>query len=333
MNDKQTNSDATIIPFIGSNYWPWLDSVQNSMLTKGYDSLLDEHCQQILKEYPDLNSVQKAKLARFEQGQLKQDALDKEYISMIEQVVVNNNTLVGMIQKSLGPQVETVRNITNAKLLLEKLKQLHASDTMEAQGRLNRRYHDLKYDSLKGPVVFFNDLMRVRYQMTLSGSQVISETQLCLDFLAKLPQEERFDSFIRFTKKQYPKASTDKKATAGEIMSCANVLRDLCEEYPLWNAKSISLSNETSAESTAMSVTVKKRKRQTGKSGLSDKAKKRKCINCGMTGHSVERCFFDGGGAEKDRPKWWLDQHRNGTAPSKVYSKSKRDKSDTDSDE
>ncbi|KAI3637331.1 hypothetical protein MIR68_004656 [Amoeboaphelidium protococcarum] len=89
------------------NYWPWLDSVQNAMLTKGYDSLLDEHCQQILNEYTDLNSVQKAKLMRYEQVQLKKDALDKYYISMIGQVAVNNNKLVGMIQSPLGPQVET----------------------------------------------------------------------------------------------------------------------------------------------------------------------------------------------------------------------------------
>ncbi|KAI3639658.1 hypothetical protein MIR68_002352 [Amoeboaphelidium protococcarum] len=126
----------------------------------------------------------------------------------------------------------------------------------------------------------------------------------------------------------YPKASIDQQATAGENMSCANVLRDLCEEYSELNFKSVSSSNETSAESTAMSVTVKKRKRKTDKSGLDDKAKKRKCVNCGMSGHSEERCFFDGVGTERDHLKWWLDKHKNGTAPLKFHRKSKRDKSD-----
>ncbi|KAI3652291.1 hypothetical protein MP228_003594 [Amoeboaphelidium protococcarum] len=212
-------------------------------------------------------------------GRLKQDALDEEYINMIEQ---------------------TVRNISNAKLLLNKLKELHASDTMEAQGRLNRRYHDFKFDRLKGPVVFFNDLMRIRYQMTLSGSQVISETQLCLDFLAKLPQGESKLQLVRQRAVLMCYVIFVKSIPNGMLSHSVRRMKRLLSLLPCQSP-------------------VKKRKRNTDKSGLDDKAKKRKCVNCGISGHPVERCFFDGGGAEKDRPKWWLDQHKNGTAPLKFH--------------
>jgi len=201
-----------------------------------------------------------------------------------------------VLNLTLPPSIEI--SIRNLDTLAEKWQALHAM--FEHRGAATRKLLLQKLTSLRysgGPIRnHINTILELRDQL-IANDYSIDDEQLTTYITTSLTHNERYDHIIS--------SMEVAMESIGQTLTSEVLIRRLInDEERHIGSKSASVSSSSSTTALASSSSGSNRHGKKGKSTNQD-TKKYHCDNCGLDGHSKERCFAPGGGRASSAPEWW----------------------------